>query len=72
MTYGQCTDRADTFSYTYWQGPMIFAEFVVTAGVLTFFCFKNDSAPALFYSKSCMAPYMANGLVFSPVVGNTF
>ena len=35
MTYGHCTDLANTFPYTYWQGPMIFAR-VVTAGVLTF------------------------------------
>ena len=29
---------------------------VVTAGVLTFFGSKNDSAPALLYSKYCAAP----------------
>ena len=29
---------------------------VVTAGVLTFFGSKNDSAPALLYSKYCTAP----------------
>ena len=55
MTYGQCTDRANTFFIHILAGSYDFFR-VVTAGVLTFFGPKNDSARALLYSKYCMAP----------------
>ena len=55
MTYGQCTGRANTFYIYVLTGSYDFCR-VVTAGVLTFFGSKNDSAPALLYSKYCTAP----------------
>ena len=55
MTYGQCTDRANTFFICILAGSYDFCR-VVTAGVLTIFGSKNDSAPSLLYSKYCTAP----------------
>ena len=55
MTYGQCTDRANTFFIYILAGSYDFCR-VVTAGVLTFFGSKNDFAPALLYSQYCTAP----------------
>ena len=59
MTYGQCTDRANTFFICILAGSYDFCR-NVTAGVLPFFGSKNDSAPALLYSK-----YTARPLRFS-------
>ena len=55
MTYGHCTDWANTFFIYILAGSYDFCR-VVTAEVLTFFGSKNDSVPALLYSKYCMAP----------------
>ena len=59
MTYGQCTDRANTFFICKLAGSYDFCR-VVTAEVLTLFGSKNDSAPALLYSKYFLDPNSSN------------
>ena len=68
MTYGRCTDQANTFIIYILAGSYDFCR-VVTAEVLTFLVPKNDSAPALLYSKYRTAPKIATACASSGSLG---
>ena len=56
VTYGpDRTDRANTFFIHILAGSYVFAD-LWRQGSRLFFGSKNESAPALLYSKYCMAP----------------